>query len=461
MRAPLNFLVIMADQQRADWLGGSDKVPLRTPHVDGLRARGLTFTNATTPSPVCAPARACLATARDYDRGFVANNNADLPADAPTYYQALTAGGYHVAGVGKLDLHKPTHYWGLDGSYLLAERGFSAGSDNEGKLDAVRFGWPEVTGPYMAYLAERGLAQCHADDVLARHLYVDTHPTPLPDDAYHDNWVAGRALAELARCPRDRPWHLLVNFSGPHNPMDVTAGMQERLRDVHFAPPFSNRGVPPEVHDDIRRNYAAMIENIDGHVGALLAQVEERGESDRTVIVYTADHGDMLGDHDLWGKTTFYHPSVAIPFVVATPSTVGAETRALVSLEDIAATVLDLAGLQPMAGATACSFRQVLEGAGAHRQYLVSGLVTSPSQRRQSAEYAACGAPPLPANWRMIYDGQHKLVVAREGPLALFDLDVDPHECDDLRDARPEIVTDLYRLLLDDVGRDWSRRFSA
>lgn len=105
-----NILLIIADQHRFDWLQGEDaSLPVRTPNIAALQGRGVTFTRATTPAPLCAPARACLATGRDYDSGPVPNNFHDLPVESDTYYRALRdQGGYHVAGVGKFDLHKAT-----------------------------------------------------------------------------------------------------------------------------------------------------------------------------------------------------------------------------------------------------------------------------------------------------------------------------------------------------------------
>src|SRR5690606_8399637 len=110
------------------------------------------FTNAVCASPLCAPSRACLAAGKEYDRCGVANNDDDFPLDETTYYRILRdACGYHVAGVGKFDLHKASYIWGLDGKHLLHEWGFSDGIDNAGKIDAVRSGEIEPRDPYMAY----------------------------------------------------------------------------------------------------------------------------------------------------------------------------------------------------------------------------------------------------------------------------------------------------------------------
>ena len=95
-----------------------------------------------------------------------------------------------MAGVGKFDLHKATLDWGVDGSRQLQAWGFSEGVDSEGKHDGVTSGATAPKGPYLAYLHERGLVDDYVKDMRARHNYRDTYPTPLPDDAYGDNWVA-------------------------------------------------------------------------------------------------------------------------------------------------------------------------------------------------------------------------------------------------------------------------------
>ena len=127
-----NFLFLLPDQHRPDWLGFNEDLPIKTPNLDRLCRRGMRFTDAFTPSPLCSPARACLATGRDYERCGVKDNGQNTPLSLPTYYQHLRDVGYKVCGVGKFDLHKPDKNWGLNGSKLLDEYGFSCGIDNEG-----------------------------------------------------------------------------------------------------------------------------------------------------------------------------------------------------------------------------------------------------------------------------------------------------------------------------------------
>jgi arylsulfatase A-like enzyme len=419
-----NFLFLLPDQHRYDWLGSNPDLPLRTPTLDRIAAGGVRFTRAVCPSPLCAPSRACLAAGKDYDHCGVRNNKDDYPLEQPTYYQALRRAGYRVAGVGKFDLHKATMDWGAAGDRLLDEWGFTEGIDNEGKMDAIASGAEAPLGPYMAFLHERDLAQAHVADFRQRRANKGTHATPLPEEAYCDNWIAENGLRFLNGFPKEQPWHLVVNFTGPHSPMDVTEVMQRAWRDVRFPPPVDSTELDPEAHNAIRQNYAAMIENIDRQVGRLLDAVRARGEMERTVVVYSSDHGEMLGDHDRWGKSTYYQPSVGVPLIAAGPGVLaGVVSDALVSMHDVAATFLDYAGCAPLPAMESRSLRPLLEGkTSSHREVVRSGL----------------------DGWRMAWDGRYKLVEDAQAGTILFDLQEDPLE---RRNAAGDAPGEVARLL--------------
>lgn len=424
-----NILMLFPDQHRPDWLPGSPGLPLRMPNLESLMARGMVFTEAVTPSPLCAPARACLASGRDYPDCGVPDNSVDYPLDQPTVYQRLRDTGYRVAGVGKFDLHKATQDWGLDGSRMLAEWGFTDGVDNEGKFDAVASGAETPAGPYMRFLHENGLADVHVNDFSDRHgkgpSYRQTRPTPLPQDAYCDNWLTDNALGILADLPAGQPWYLAVNFTGPHNPVDVTPAMQEEWAGVEFPLPVGDGEVSPETHQQIRRNYAAMLANIDAQIGRLLELIDARGELDNTLVVYSSDHGEMLGDLGRWAKSTYFQPSMGVPMIVAGPGVVAGTSSALVSLQDLTATFLDAAGADQLPEMDGRSLWPCLRGdAERHRPHVRCGL----------------------DDWRAVYNGRHKLAVDPSGT-HLYDLATDPHELVDLAGAAPDDVARLTPLL--------------
>ncbi len=408
-----NVLFVLTDQQRPAWVGMTD-VPVRTPNLSALADRGAWFRNAITPSPVCAPGRACLASGMDYEDCGVALGD-DFPPDRQTYYRRLREeADYHVMGCGKFDLHKETMHWGTDGQHRVEEWGFSEAVDNAGKIATYKTG-RDPSDPYMADLRERGLAELHVEDYrwrLDRDNYAATFPTPLPEDAYADNWIARRGLDLLDAAPDDRPWHLVVNFTGPHEPMDVTDRMHTLYRDppVDFPGPVHEEAGPAtdckprefdaSTHGAIRRNYAAMIENVDRWLGRYLDELDARGELENTVVVFSSDHGEMLGDYGLWTKQAPHQPSVGVPLVVAGPGVVDRDPiDAPASLLDVHATLLDYAGLDP-GEVDSRSMRPFLGGdRDAHREVARSGL----------------------GPWRLAFDGRYKLIAG-------YDHDVGPRD---------------------------------
>jgi arylsulfatase len=429
-----NILFFFPDQHRFDFVGFNPDIPVRTPHLDRLAERGVTFTKAIVPSPVCAPSRACMAAGKRYHRCGVPGNGKDYPLDQPTQYQALRDAGYRTAGVGKFDLSKNTPEWGLDGKRLIDEWGFSDGIDNEGKYDGTRSGATEPHGPYLKYLYDNGWADIHLNDFNRenRHGFHDTHPTKLPDEAYCDNWIAENGLEILRSFPENQPWFMQVNFTGPHNPMDITQSMWDARPDVQFSQPNDSTELDEQHHNEIRKNYAAMIENIDMQVGRFLDEVESRGELDNTLVVFSSDHGEMLGDHDRWGKSTFYQPSVGVPLVIAGPGVkAGVVSDALVELHDLAVTHLDFADVNGIPDADGRSLKPILAGeTDAHRDIAVSAL----------------------NDWQMIWDGRLKLVLQEGQPDRLFDLEEDPEEVHNLASEKPELVTAFKSRLVTEVG---------
>lgn len=434
-----NILFLFPDSHRGDWLPypagifrgmGMEDLPIRMPCLREIMDNGTTFTRAVTPAPLCAPARACLAAGVRYEQCGTPSNASDFPVDRSTYYASLRACGYRVGGVGKLDLHKPTHWWGLDGWIDDLERlGFTDAIDNAGKIDAIVSGRGAPQDPYMNYLYERGLARQHIEDLSMRKGRA-TAPTPLPEEAYCDNWIGRNALQMLERFPRDQPWFLMVNFTGPHGPWDITRRMKEAWQDVDFPP--AHRGVAGSEREvnGIRQNYAAMLENIDRNVALIVEEIKRRGEWERTLIVYASDHGELLGDEGRFGKCSPLRGSTHIPLVVSGPGVRGGVcSDALVELQDLAATFVDYAGAgvesddssERTAGsfADSHSLRPVLEGRMAKlRDHQRSGLDRDGRH--------------ILASWRMLVEDQFKLVVYEGSAPQLFDLSNDPWERHDV-----------------------------
>lgn len=333
--------------------------------------------------------------------------------------------------MGKFDLHKADHDQGLDGQNMITEYGFTEGIDNEGKWDAVnsyRKRNNQPSGPYMHYLQRRGLDQVHANAMEeGRTQHHGAWVTSLPDDAYCDNWVAENAMHFLRDFPANQPWHLVVNFTGPHEPFDVTANMRSRWENVDIPSPVDNDDLDTVTITARRQNYAAMIENIDNHVRRMIEVVEQRGELENTIIVYSSDHGEMLGDHGRWGKSTWYTPSSGVPLIMSGPGIrQGLRSDTLVSLHDLAATFLDYAGTPPLSDSDSRSLRPVLEGKSKkQRDYIISGL----------------------NDWNMVFDGHYKLVTWNESSPILYNIQNDPNELKNVADGNPDVVKKLTKIL--------------
>jgi arylsulfatase A-like enzyme len=437
-----NILVFLPDQHRFDWTSMNPDVPDITPNLKRLAGRGVHFTQAATPSPLCAPARACLASGKAYAKCGVASNGKPYPLGQTTFYLLLRNAGYQVLGCGKFDLDKPGKNWGRDGKHsrpgkpsLLEVWGFSDGIDNAGKMDGVNaYKNGRKPEPYFAFLESRGLV-----NALLKNFKTLNHdypgPSLMPDDAYCDNWIANNGLNLIRSVPKGKPWFLQINFNGPHPPMDVTKSMYEKWKDVTFPPVRAGNGSDWSAK---RRNYGAMIYNIDRWLGVFQEELARRGELENTLIVYGSDHGEMLGDRGMSGKSKPYHPSLCVPLVLAGPGIrrgVVCEKPAVTL--DLPATFLDYAGIAVPNDMDSKSLRPFLErGADLPRAYAISSL----------------------GNWALAFDGRYKLIATKPGKreqkkakssqtLTLYDLKTDPVEIHDVASEHPQIVARLTPLL--------------
>ena len=412
-----NILFLFPDQWRWDFLGCAEHgIPVKTPNIDALAARGVRFTQCRTNSPVCAPARSCLVQGLRYDRCGVPSNGTDSDPQRPNYMKQLQAAGYQTAGCGKFDLFKPTRFRGLDGwTDRLGEIGFDRGYDQSGKFDCARNGWPEPQDFYSAHLHHDGLMETHKDDYKRRGQdrqsgACGAWASPLGTEHHTDTFTANNAARLLDELPTDQPWYLWVNFPGPHDPFDPPAEYLARYDDVDFDLPIEpNPEANPDQLVQQRRSYAACCEYLDELCGRIIAKVAQRGELDNTLIVFASDHGEMLGDHGRWTKAVAYEGSTHVPLIVAGPGVEGAGRTSdeLIELIDLAATFTDAAGASAVDGWDSRSLAPLLtRTADSHRDIAVSGL----------------------RKWRMAFDGRYKLVIAEDQPDTLYDLREDPGE---------------------------------
>jgi arylsulfatase A-like enzyme len=408
-----NILLFIPDQLRADAVGPGNALGTRTPNVDRLMRRGVNFTRAICPSPLCGPSRACLATGLEYDRNPVPSNAFSISETGPNLYRQMAGTGYEVLTCGKVDLLKGELDWGRDGQHTangisrLKQLGFTGGLDSAGKhatLMAYDAGAPE---PYICFLRDRGLEDAYVADMRKRRSfalgpdrilypgagpnYVHTLPSDLPEDAYQDNWIGQCGLDLLdAAATSGRPWFLQVNLAGPHEPVNITKKMAASVTDRDPPLPANRGGLDAEQHRAIRRNYVAMAENVDAIFGRYIAMLERTGQLDNTIVIFTSDHGEMLGDAALWEKSVGHQPAIGVPLVIAGPGVVaGGRTDQPATILDLHATLLALSGADPLPDVDSRSLLPVL---------------ADPSVRLRDVVFSGLG------NWRIAFDGRFKMV---------------------------------------------------
>jgi len=437
-----NFLFIMADQLRHDYLGCAGTDWIHTPNIDRLAARGVRFTQACANAPVCAPARISLATGVAPHRSGRLTNSDFLPRRQPTYYQQLRDHGYVVGCVGKVDLAKPDHFNGSRGDRpVMFTYGFTHPVEIEGKLHAGTS--PEPLGPYGTYLASKGKYQAFYEDYRRRASNKKTAMSDtsiLDAEDFADSFIGRRSCEWLEANTSEFPWHLFVSFVGPHDPYDPPAEYSARCRNRQVPDPLGvgrisdkpcwhadrRKGFTAEQITQARRQYIAAMELIDDQIGQIIETLERTGQAENTCIVFASDHGDMLGDHDMSHKTIFFESALRVPLIACGPGIAsGAVSDTCVELSDIGPTLCELAGVPVLTDIDAKSFVPTLrDPAVSHRTSTLASLAAG----------------------RCVRTPRHKLVLNQNDVTELYDLEQDPGEQHNLASERRELLSEMKSL---------------
>lgn len=432
-----NILLIMVDELAPQVLPMHGHPVVKAPHISALAGRGVVFDHAYTNSPLCAPARASMLAGRWIPGIRAWDNGAEWSSELPCLPHYLRHFGYSATLAGKMHMIGPDQLHGYE-QRLTTD------------IYPADFSWtanwsrpptaPNAAGVSMRPILEAGWCR--------RNLQID-YDEEVQFQARQWLWDRARSRTE------QRPFFLTVSYTHPHPPFDALEDYWKLYRDEEIDLPRVS-ALPPEQLDPAsrslyhhhmrdrmpvtpghvraaRRAYYAMVTWIDARIGELLATLQDSGLDRNTVVVFTGDHGEMLGERGMWFKMCMFEWAVRIPLIVSWPEVLAPRrVQANVSLVDLLPTLVDIASAST---GMAAPDVEALDGRSL-RSLLVTGQDAAWSDTVLS-DFCAGG---VPAPLRMVKRGHWKLIRIGEHAPLLYNLASDPDEREDLSgdpQARP------------------------
>jgi arylsulfatase len=358
----LNILFLMTDQHNPDYVGYSGKGKANTPNIDWI-AQGTYFINAISPNPVCTPTRCALLTGKYPHQIGMMTTSGDLSTQHPTFIRALKNAGYFTAGIGKF------HF--LQGWHWDTKRG--QGHNLVALKDQIKkFGFDyiwEAAGKglslknycdYCEYLNELGLLEIYRDEIQRREVighpeYPNTSESfGIPYKHHVDVVIADQIIRVLREKPNGKPFCIFGSFVSPHpiiDPPEKYYAKSWEDRNEGFLIREGQNPMPEDKQErwiKNRRGYRALVHLVDDQIGRILKALDDIGELENTLIIFTSDHGDMLGNFGVDGKDRPWRESSSVPLAIRHPDFVlNRKITSPVSLIDITATILEAARLEP------------------------------------------------------------------------------------------------------------------
>ena len=342
-----NILLITCDQLRSDYIGANGNPFIRTPNIDRLAREGCNYRQAYSPNPVCVAARHNLLTGltaryHGFDDNYFGRNAKPVPYYLPVFPQILSDHGYETAAIGKMHFQPRRRANGFDFLYSMEEIPFTRESDD-----------------YAMYLKEKGYGRVQSIHGVRGCLYMQPQRSLIPETLHGSAWVADRTIQYLEETRGRKPFLLWASFIEPHPPFDVP----ERWADLYRGkiPPPKRGKTPlsrigeenkklacletPEEINRMRELYASAISFADYQIGRILEAIERLGLFKNTMVVFTSDHGEMLGDLGTFQKFLPYDASCKIPMVIRFPGVIeaGSQEYGFADLNDLLPTFLDAA----------------------------------------------------------------------------------------------------------------------
>ena len=368
-----NILFLMTDQMRPDSLGCYGSAEARTPHIDALARDGVQFNNCYVQNPLCCPSRYSILTGRyPHCHGVVSNWYAPRPGETSFAHQ-LNRAGYRTAAIGKMHLTPWHDRFGFDGR-IIAEAKFQTALPDD----------------YESFLNLHGTSRQNLYEInTERYIQNCTAvESKVPQELHIDSFV-GRAACEYIKRAAE-PFCLMTSFLGPHNPYDPPEPYRRIFEDVELPGRNMNSGEvtrkPKEAYNYInqilnwpfktdeisedqiqimKRHYYACNTHIDDWIGRIVQTLKDREMLDNSIIIFTSDHGDLLGDHGLVYKQCFYEQSVRAPLIIHAPNRLkSGESDAFVESIDLLSTFCELGNAWEGEGRQGESLLPLLENEG-------------------------------------------------------------------------------------------------
>ena len=465
-----NVLFIMCDQLRADYLGCAGHPTIRTPNIDALAAKGVRFDRSYVQSPICGPSRMSTYTGR-YVRSHGADyNNVPLRVGEWTLGDHLETFGGRAVLCGKTHMRADVdgmERLGIDHTSRKGKHISEGGFEVWDRLDGLHPTGGKAPSHYNDYLRGKGFkgdnpwqdwaATVVDTDGTLKNGWLNENchlPARIPEEHSETAYSTNRAIEFMAQAG-DVPWCLHLSYIKPHWPIVAPAPYHNIYNIGDVIPPVRSEAERQEAHpvhavntdarhstaynpDDHRAQmiatYMGLITQIDDQIGRLMAWMEEVGKLDDTLIVFTSDHGDYLGDHWMGEKLFFHDASVKVPLIVVDPTAKANATRGTVDARlteaiDLAPTIVDFMG-------------------GEVQSHILEGRSLVPLLRGQDIPWRDCafseadysrtaarsklGQATSDCRMVMAFDGRWKYVYCPGQRPILFDLETDPQELTDL-----------------------------
>lgn len=340
-----HILIIFTDQQRRDTIGAFGNSCIRTPNLDRLSEDAVVFENCITPSPVCVPARLSMLAGQYPNRTGCNNNNAENVYDGEGFYSILSKAGYESCCVGKMHhLKDPYGSMGFNKRYTQEE--LSAWEDDYTRFILENYPW---------------VFDYHG---MRSEMYYVPQISQLPPKAHPSQWVGDHSVNYIREYDSDKPMLLMASFVHPHPPFAPPAPWNKLYRDDPpgpFCPEMQGLETFQSLIGDrcslsrlmissqdllrMKNYYYACVSFVDYQVGRILEALKDTGMYEDTLILFTSDHGDMMGDYQAVGKRSMVDPSCHIPFMIRYPGWKKEVRTDVCSLVDVAPTLLSYAGI--------------------------------------------------------------------------------------------------------------------